>query len=87
MNISLLPGHLLVAKDPDETGTQYIHFPDVEHVHACIGTVLMHERRSLEDLTGKRIVIQKWSERILELSGTKFWLIREAAVLMILEEE
>ena len=86
MNISLLPGTLLVAKDPDETQKGLILYPDVEKVVAVTGTVLMHERRAFdEDLTGKRIVLQKWSQRTLEIQGTTFWVVREAAVLMIVE--
>jgi len=86
MTLSLLPGPLLVLPDPDEVAKGEILYPDVERVHACSGTVMLHERRGLDDLTGKRIFVQKWSDRGLELRGTRFWIIREAAVLMILEE-
>lgn len=89
MNISLLPGTLLVSPAPDEAMSKGgIHYPDVERVVACIGLCHLHEPGGLigEDLTGKNVVIQKWSQRSFEWNGTLLWVIRENAILAVLED-
>jgi co-chaperonin GroES (HSP10) len=90
MNISLLPGHVLLIVDPPLTESKGgILFPDVEKVYACTGYVLLHEPLGIvdEDLTKKRIIFRKWSTRDFEWNGTTLTVVHEQNVLAILEEE
>jgi co-chaperonin GroES (HSP10) len=90
MNIRLLPGTLLVVLDPPTTRSPGgIEFPDVEHVHARTAYVLLHEPGGVidENLTRRRIIFHKWSERDFQWGGTTLTVLREPAVLAVFEGE
>lgn len=88
-DITLLPGRLLVSTDPPEDRTSSgILYPDVEKVYACQGYVLLHQPLTLNvDLSNKRIVFSKWSNRDFEWNGTTLSVLREANVLAVFYEE
>lgn len=86
-SISMLPGRLLLVVDPPETRSRRgILYPDVEAVHAAAGRVLLHEPVDLEDLTGRRVIFQKWAGRPFDWGGTTFHVFREGAILATIEE-
>lgn len=89
-DISMLPGRLLIQREPDHTmsNSGLLHLPDVEHVRASLAYVHLHEPLALEEnLSGRRVVVLKWNGKHLELSGAKFEVITEGAVLAILEDD
>lgn len=64
-----------------------LHLPDIMHVRACTGHVLIHERAWLdEDMTGQRIVYAKFSEREIPF-GEHMFTITEDSVMAVLEGE
>ena len=86
--MNLLPGRLLIVKDPPEDRKGSILYPDVEKIYAASGYVLLHERERLdEDLTHKRIIFQKRSARDFEWNGTTLSVLKEGTVLAIFDEE
>tara|TARA_R100001086_G_scaffold42270_2_gene18667 strand:+ start:248 stop:523 length:276 start_codon:yes stop_codon:yes gene_type:complete len=83
----LLSGTLLLVKDPDRTMDRGLHLPDIMHIRACTGRVLMHEQAWLdEDMTGQRIVYAKFSEREVPF-GEHMFAITEDSVMAVLEGE
>jgi len=62
-------------------------------VTAATGYVPLHEPSNWwlfikeEDLTGKRIVFDKWSPNAFTWEGVECWLLSEAAVLAVFEKE
>jgi len=86
MNITLLPGHLLVVKDPPTTESAGgIAYPDVETIYPTSAYVHIHEKGGeiAEDLTHRRIIFAKFAERDFEWKGTTFSVVAEAAVLAV----
>lgn len=83
---TILSGHLLVAPDPDIVHKGRIHFPDNMHKKSETGLVVQHQPWGLdEDLTGERVLFEKWSWRELSLGGFTFYLIKEESVFAVLE--
>jgi len=84
----LLPGRLLINIEPPEDRTKSgLLYPSVEKVYASTAMVLHHDPHSLEEnLTGKRIIFQKWSSKDFEWNGTTLSVIREGNVQAIIEE-
>lgn len=82
--IRLLRGTLLLVRDPPETSTRGIVLPDIRHVTACTGKVLMHEPASLDDMTDVHVVYAKFSEKPFPL-GRGMFTITEDSVMAVLE--
>lgn len=89
MNITLLPGRVLIVPDPPETSNPkgVIIYPDVERKYASTARAYLHEPLGEEDFTGKRIIYVKWSGKPLTWKGIDFLIIKEEAVLGVIEEE
>jgi co-chaperonin GroES (HSP10) len=55
--------------------------PDVARTRAVTGFCHVHSPGTVEDLTGKRIVFTKWSDREFRFGGHHFCILHEAEVL------
>ena len=88
----LLPGKLLIERDPDEVKIGLILLPDIERKRASTARCILHEpswawdEPEWPDLTGKRLVIDKWVGKPLPLSGCTYVVIPERAVLALVED-
>lgn len=90
-------GKLILTRDPIERshrgiGGVEIFYPDEgstwkgEHRVANTGLVLLHSQSWLdENLTGKRIIFDKWAGVPWYLEGTEFYTIPERACLAVFE--
>jgi hypothetical protein len=87
MNIRLLRGRLLIAKDPDITMQRGFHVPDVSVIRACSGLVLMHEPVMLEDMTDRKIFYAKFSETAFPVGNKNLFTITEDCVMAVFEEK
>jgi hypothetical protein len=86
--VRMLPGRLLIVKDPDINMQRGLHVPDVSVVRACTGLVLMHEPRALENMYNRRIIYAKFSETPFPVEGLKgLFTITEDCVMAVFEEE
>lgn len=89
----LLPGTLLIERDPDEVKIGLILLPDIERKRASTARCIHHEPSmawddpDVADLTGYRLVIDKWIGRPLPLPGCRYVVIPERAVLAVWEAE
>jgi hypothetical protein len=84
VKIRLIRGTLLIVRDPPETSTRGIVLPDIRHVTACTGKVLMHEPVGLEDMTDAHVVYAKHSEKSFPL-GESMFTITEDSVMAVLD--
>jgi co-chaperonin GroES (HSP10) len=81
------PGHLLVAPDPDVIRKGIIWFSDNMHKKAETGICVQHDPDLLdEDLTGKRVLVEKWAWKRIVLNQTTFYIVGERSVFAVLEE-
>lgn len=85
----ILPGNVLLAPDPDEVRSSGgIWFSDGMRKKSETGLVVQHAPLFLEeDLLGKRILVEKWAWKTLDLNGTKFYLLSELSVWAIIDLE
>jgi co-chaperonin GroES (HSP10) len=83
----VLPGHLLLAPDPDIIRSKAgIWFPDSMHKKAEGGLCVQHSPLYLdEDLEGKRLLVEKWAWRAISLDGTPFYIVPEGSVFAVIE--
>ncbi len=86
--LSVLPGRLLVTRDPleERTASGRIILPANERKVAATGFCHLHEPVGVENLTGKRIVFERWTWRTFTLDGHEFTIVREGAVLAVEDE-
>jgi co-chaperonin GroES (HSP10) len=82
-----LPYHLIVTLDEPETQVGRIILPDTARKEATTALVHLHGPGALEDLTGRRVVLEKWNWRQFVLNEHTFHVVPEAAVLAVFEEE
>jgi hypothetical protein len=100
VNLSIFPGHVLVARDPIITRTHHgVVLPEHGEQIAVRGLCLLHEPGMYWDhwggednLRGARIVFEKWAGRPLFLRGPysksmEVWLMPEEAILGIEEAD
>lgn len=94
MKLRLLLGRMLVTKDPTvdslrlKAGATLI-LPGTAHQLPTTALCLLHRAtfRFGEDLTGQRVLIDKYAGRRFHLGGREFWIIPESACLAVLEGE
>src|SRR5689334_13544668 len=97
MNLFAPYGKMIIVRDPIEDGVVLagvkILYPDEgsswkgEHRVANTGLCLLHSPLRLdENLTGKRIIFDKWAGIPWRLEGTEFYTIPEMACLAVLDE-
>lgn len=83
----ILPGHILLAPDPDEVRRGVIWYSDRMARKSETGLVVQHAQAWLEeDLTGKRVLVEKWAWRPLQLQDTQFYVVDERSIYAVLEE-
>ena len=82
----MIAGRLLIVKDPDIEKLKGIHLPDILHVRACSGRVLLHTPRDLEDMQSSHIIYSKFSEVPFPV-GKNLFTITEDCVMAVFEEE
>lgn len=86
--VRMLPGRLLIVKDPDIDMHKGLYVPDVSIVRACTGLVLLHEPRALEDMYNRRIIYAKFSEVPFPVEDREgLFTITEDCVMAVFEEE
>lgn len=101
MKLSVLPGRLLITRDPDVDcgmhGGVLLHYPQDTHseewaperrAQTCY--CHLHEPSASwdeEPLTGKRLLVTKWSDKEFTLEEKTFSIITEYDILAVLEGE
>lgn len=81
MNLYILPGHMLIAPDPDEVRKGRIWFSDNMHRKATTGLVVLHNQLFLDEfMEGKHVLFEKWSWREVVLQDTLFYLVPERSI-------
>jgi co-chaperonin GroES (HSP10) len=86
-NFQVLSGKILLAPDPDLAWSKGgIFFPDSMKKKAESGLCVQHQPLILEeDLTGRRLLVEKWLWTEIELEGQPFLILDERSVFAVLE--
>jgi hypothetical protein len=93
--ISILPGHVLITRDPIVQRTASgLWLPPHHEELSSYGYVHLHEPGGYwahwggePPLTGRRVVIEKLSGRPLTINSLDLWLLPEHSILAVEEEQ
>jgi co-chaperonin GroES (HSP10) len=97
MELEMLPGKMLVSRDPiEDRSAGGIIYPDLSQKLACTGVCHLHtpgdywtywEGPEHPGLGGRRVAFEKWGGRPLTIQGIEFWIIPETSCLGVEEEQ